>query len=238
MRRQPDGRPEPLTYYYFGGPISEGIEAVARRAGALGNVAAVGLGAGSLACHRQRRRDLDLLRDRSGGGADRARPALLPFLSACAPELRRRPRRRAPDAGGISPSSYDLIVLDAFSSDAIPIHLLTREALPAISRVFRRTACIVMHISNRHMELAKVVAAVGAAEGLDDAGEDRPQSQRFHEPISRRRAWSRCWRGARPISERSRARRAGTKSTPARSRAWTDDYSDIIGAILRKKLGR
>jgi hypothetical protein len=47
------GRPEPLTYYYFGGPISEAIEATRAAHGGLANVAVVGLGAGTLACHRK-----------------------------------------------------------------------------------------------------------------------------------------------------------------------------------------
>ena len=57
------------------------------------------------------------------------------------------------------------LFIDAFSSDAIPVHLLTREAVTGyLSRW--RNGVIVMHISNRHMELGRVVAAVGAAEGL------------------------------------------------------------------------
>ena len=65
-----------------------------------------------------------------------------------------------------SPSRYDVIVLDAFSSDAIPVHLLTREAFAGYLSRLEKDGVIVMHISNRHMELDRVVAAVGAAEGL------------------------------------------------------------------------
>ena len=61
---------------------------------------------------------------------------------------------------------YDLIVIDAFSSDAIPVHLLTREAVAGYLARLEDNGVLVMHISNRHMELASVVAAVGAAEGL------------------------------------------------------------------------
>src|SRR6185295_83864 len=65
-----------------------------------------------------------------------------------------------------STQQFDLIVLDAFSSDAIPTHLLTREALRGYLARLTPHGVIAVHISNRHMELAKVVAAVGAAEGL------------------------------------------------------------------------
>ncbi len=61
---------------------------------------------------------------------------------------------------------YDLIVLDAFSSDAIPVHLLTREAFAGYLARLNPHGMIVVHISNRHLELAQVVGAVAAAEGL------------------------------------------------------------------------
>src|SRR4029079_2950887 len=122
------GQPEPLTYYYFGGPISEATMAARAAAGSLNNVAVVGLGAGSMACHRRDGEtwtffEIDpevvrLARD----------PNMFRFLSSCAPD--------APIVLGdarltlaASPQQFDLIVLDAFSSDAIPTHLLTREAL-------------------------------------------------------------------------------------------------------------
>src|SRR6185295_14780321 len=66
-----------------------------------------------------------------------------------------------------SPQQFDLIVLDAFSSDAIPTHLLTREALRGYLAHLARHGMLLVHISNRHLELARVVAAVGASEGLN-----------------------------------------------------------------------
>ena len=57
-------------------------------------------------------------------------------------------------------------MLDAFSSDAIPVHLLTREAFAGYLSRLAPHGVIVAHVSNRHMELVSVVGAVGAAEGL------------------------------------------------------------------------
>ena len=94
-----------------------------------------------------------------------ANPRFFSFLSAC-----------APDAGIVlgdarltlaaARQRYDLIVIDAFSSDAIPVHLLTREAIAGYLSRLEDDGVLVMHISNRHMELDRVVAAIGAAEGL------------------------------------------------------------------------
>jgi hypothetical protein len=231
------GRPEPLTYYYFGGPISE-VTSAARAAasGKLGNVAVVGLGAGSMACHRHAGEtwtffEIDpevvrLARD----------PAMFRFLASCAPD--------APIVLGdarltlaASSQQFDLIVLDAFSSDAIPTHLLTREALRGYLAHLAPHGMLLIHISNRHLELPKVVAAVGATEGLTTLVKtDRNEidltadlrAAAMVAVLARRDADFGTLLGAE-----------GWEKTEAGGVvAWTDDYSDIIGAMLRKKLGR
>ena len=66
----------------------------------------------------------------------------------------------APDA------SYDAIIVDAFSSDAIPIHLITREAMAIYLRKLTPHGIVAIHVSNRHLELASVVAGIAAANGM------------------------------------------------------------------------
>ena len=56
--------------------------------------------------------------------------------------------------GRVPQHAYDLLVLDAFSSDSIPMHLMTREALALYLRGSRLDGALVMHISNRHLRLA------------------------------------------------------------------------------------
>ena len=76
--------------------------------------------------------------------------------------------------------SYDLIMVDAFSSDAIPIHLLTREAMAVYAKKLGPQGMVLLHVSNRHLELASVVAGIADANGLvmrlneggDIAGDD------------------------------------------------------------------
>jgi len=55
---------------------------------------------------------------------------------------------------------YDLLVLDAFSSDAIPVHLLTKEAIQLYFRKLNRSGVLMIHISNRHLDLAPVVGNI------------------------------------------------------------------------------
>jgi hypothetical protein len=229
------GRPEPLAYYYFGGPISEGVVGARAAQGGLSNVAVVGLGAGGLACHRHAGEkwtffEIDpevvrLARD----------PSRFRFLSECAPNA----NIVLGDARltlAASAQQFNLIVLDAFSSDAIPVHLLTREALRGYLARLSPHGMIVMHISNRHMELAKVVAAVGMAEGLVVAGKADDKANNFTLDF---RANAQVVALARNETDLGPLLRDGwEKARAPKVAAWTDDYSDIMGAILRKKLGR
>jgi len=228
-------RPEPLTYYYFGGPISEAIAAARGAQHHLDQVAVVGLGTGSLACHRREGEhwtffeiDPEVIRVARD-------PRYFHFLSACAPDE----RIVLGDARltlSASSERYDLIVLDAFSSDAIPVHLLTREALGMYVARLTPHGVIVFHVSNRNMELASVVAAFGKAEGLaiydkqDDQVSDFTKNYRANaEVVVLARDAADLgdlpsWRGWRKLD-----------ATPGVAE-WTDDYSDILRAILRKRL--
>jgi hypothetical protein len=228
--------PQPLTYYYFGGPLSESIDLVRAVRGTLGHVAVVGLGTGSLACHRRGNEHWTFFEIDPAVVRIARDPRLFNFISACAPDL----SIVLGDARltlAASAQRYDLIILDAFSSDAIPVHLLTREALGGYLSRLEEGGVLVMHISNRYMELDNVVAALGAAEGLKVfVKEDhRPRMSPFDfktnaevAVLARRRAdlgelpFRPTWHEIRP-----------EPGVPT----WTDDYSNILEAMLRKLLG-
>ena len=65
-----------------------------------------------------------------------------------------------------APASFDILVIDAFSSDAIPMHLLTKEAFAIYKRVLRPGGVLMIHISNRHLELRPVVRTGGESVGM------------------------------------------------------------------------
>jgi hypothetical protein len=229
-----NGRPEPLTYYYFGGPMSEAILAARQARGNLARVAAVGLGTGSLACHRQPGEqwtffeiDPDVVRIARD-------PRRFSFLSACAPgvPLVMGDARLTLAA---SVDRYDVIVLDAFSSDAIPVHLLTREAVAGYLARLADNGVLLLHISNRHMDLAPPIAAIAAAEGLltfikqDDRPERQPPDFKMNAIVA---ALARKPADLGNLPQQPGWREMRPEQGVA---AWTDDYADILGAILRKK---
>jgi hypothetical protein len=228
--------PEPLTYYYRGGPIAESIEAVRAARGGLRRVAAVGLGTGSLACHKRAGESWTFYEIDPDVARIARDPRFFSFLSTCAPEL--------PVVLGdarltlaASTERYDLIILDAFSSDAIPVHLLTREALGGYLARLTEGGTLLLHISNRHMELGSVVAAIAATEGLvtyakqDNRPDTMPTDYKMNAMVA--------VLARRPADMGDLPGRPGwreIKPDPGIP-AWTDDYSNILGAILRKKLG-
>jgi spermidine synthase len=197
----------------------------------------VGLGTGSLACHKRGKEEwiffeidpdvVEIARD----------PRFFSFISACAPHL--------PVVLGdarltlaASPERYDLIVLDAFSSDAIPVHLLTREALAGYLARLTPGGALVMHISNRHMELGSVVAAVAAAEGLVAYLKEDHRPDVVPTDFKMNALVAALARKSADLGDLPSRPGWQTVEPDPGVAAWTDDYSNIFGAILRKKLGQ
>ncbi len=169
--RLPNGQPAPdppelLLYYWDGSSISQAFDAVRARIGGPIRYAVIGLGAGSLACRAEPDDTVHYYEIDPAIIRIARDPNLFTFLSACRPDVpitlgdARLTLAEAPDG------AYDLIVVDAFSSDAIPIHLVTREAMAIYLKKLSPHGMVVMHVSNRHLELASVVAGIAAANGL------------------------------------------------------------------------
>lgn len=230
------GRPELLTYYYFGGPLSDTIEATRGANGTLNNVAVLGLGAGSLACHRREGERWTFFEIDPEVVRIARDPTLFRFLSACAPS--------EPIVLGDArltlaarPAQYDLIVLDVFSSDAIPVHLLTREAFADYLSHLAPHGVIAAHLSNRYMELVSVVGAVGTADGLISYVKYEHASLDFVNTYRERSVVVALARERDHLGDLPS--RAGWQPVDDRGvTAWTDDYSNVFGAIVRKVFGQ
>jgi spermidine synthase len=137
-------------------------------------IALVGLGAGEMVCTGGKGWRYDIYEIDPGVIRIASDAALFPFLHECAPSHRiiqgdgRLRLRNAPDA------EYDQIILDAFTSDAIPAHLLTREALAEYLTKLKPDGVLTLHLSNRYFKLAPVVAAEARDLGLSSLGHVSP----------------------------------------------------------------
>ena len=226
-RIAPGGKPEPLSYYARGGPLGDVM-------GALGNgasdVGVIGLGAGSSGCYatpaqRWTFYEIDgLVEDivvRSG---------LFDLLETCAPQAKivlgdgRLNLEREADA------RYDILMVDAFSSDAIPVHLITAEAFASYARALKPHGALVIHISNRNLDLAPIVAAIAPKAGLiayTRAFAPPKESDLTAASPSQWVALARAPADLGPLAADPRWKRLAVPKT----KAWTDDFSNILSAL-------
>ena len=132
------------------------------------SIAMVGLGTGTMACYKQPSQrwqffeiDPAIVRIAKNSGS-------FTFIPKCAPDAVITvgdARLELDKIAKIAPASFDILVIDAFSSDTIPLHLLTYEALEVYSHTLAFDGLLLIHISNRHVDLAPVLAAEAKAHG-------------------------------------------------------------------------
>ncbi len=216
---------EPLTYYTRTGPIGQVFAAYPLEGASIGMV---GLGVGSLAAYgkpgqRMTFYEIDPVVRRIAGD-----PKWFTFLSDCKARLSvvagdgRLSVAKAPDGG------FGLLVLDAFSSDTIPVHLITREAMAMYLSKLAPGGLVAYHISNRYLDLAPVLAAEARDLGVASlVGED---SLLGEEELAAGKTASKWFVVAARAGDLDPLRRDWQEPKSA-ARAWTDDYSNVLGAF-------
>jgi hypothetical protein len=226
------GRPEPITYYHRDGGIGQAITAIRERKAAPLRVAVIGVGAGTLTCASEPGETWKFF-EIDQTMVDTARdPKYFSYIKNCEPDVKpvigdaRLTFAKEPD--GV----YDLIIVDAYSSDAIPIHLATEEAMKIYKSKLAPQGAVVMHISNRHLELESVVVGIADANDLkswvydEDSGRDDDYIFSTDVVVSAR---DEADVGTLASSDKW----AETEPTDGQ-RNWTDDYSNILGAVWRR----
>ena len=228
----------PATYYYSGGPIHEAVSRVQKRLGAdqpKGRFGVVGLGAGALACYARKGETWRFYEiDPIVVGI--AQSPQFSYLSECQPNADIVVGDARLTVAKEADESFDLLVIDAFSSDAIPMHLLTREALSLYISKLKPDGVGVLHISNRYLNLEGVLHAT--LQGLD--GVQAFVFEKMQEPKGYMKTSSQVAVFSKnPHVAHSFLRVRGAR-TPryADVQPWTDDASDILGPFLSKLKGR
>lgn len=218
----------PTAYYVPGSGVGRAMQAVPEFYGRRASVGVVGLGAGTLACYAQpgqswRIYEIDPAMVRIARDTGQ-----FSFLSRCLPD----PAMVIGDArlnlAAQSANSLDLLALDAFSSDSVPMHLITREAFANYGRVLAPNGLLLVHISNRFLDLEPVVAAAAQAGGWHAAKlvYRPPPNAPEGETVS---VWVAL---SRDMAAMARLRTRGGDWRALNPRAgftpWTDDYSTIL----------
>jgi SAM-dependent methyltransferase len=122
-----------------------------------------------------------------------------------------------------APQGFDLLVVDAFSSDAIPVHLLTREALDVYLKHLRPGGVVAFHTSNRYVNLPPVIARIAELRGLASRLIETDADDTFNTPSS----WVLVSGDLRLLGE-APIGPAAVKLAHTAARAWTDDFSDLM----------
>jgi hypothetical protein len=163
----PGRQDEPTTYYLPGGPASQVVGALnARTDAGWARVGIVGLGIGGLAPYARPGQSWTFYELDPAVEAVARDASLFTYLRDCAATVdvvlgdARLRLANAPDG------AFDLIILDAFSSDAIPVHLLTREALSLYLGKRAPSGLIAYHISTRHLDLEPILSALARERGM------------------------------------------------------------------------
>ena len=157
---KPVDDPTPATYYYENSPMAPTIAKVRERLGEKkGRYGVIGLGAGSLACHSKEGEAWRFFEIDPVIIGIAKNPRYFTFLKHCQPQpdivlgdARLTMAKEAND-------SFDLIIVDAFSSDAVPVHLMTAEALRLYLDKVKPDGIVLLHISNRYLDLDSVLGA-------------------------------------------------------------------------------
>ncbi len=224
-------RCEPLTYYSRGGPIGQLFDSF-KTGPSKSRFGVVGLGTASMASYAAPGQAWTFFEINPAVERIARDPAYFTYLRDCAPDAKvilgdaRLSLAQQPDA------SFDLLVLDAFSSDAIPVHLITVEAMALYVRKLAPGGLLALHISNRYLELTPVVAAVSRQAGLTAV-------MQVHTPTAAQEELS---AEITPSRWTVLARRSGdfgplTGDTGWQSLdtikgpVWTDDYSNVFRVV-------
>lgn len=230
QNRLPEQRTEPLTYYHRGGPLGQFFASTLNDVPAR-RVAAVGLGAGTVACYGRPEEtwtfyEIDPVMVRIANN-----PRLFTYLRDCAPETDIVLGDARLSIAAVPDSTFDLILLDAFSSDAIPVHLLTREALALYMRKLRSGGVVLLHISNRYLELQPVIVELARDARLAGAVGDHDVTPQERLELKHGSRWVALARSPSTLSALVRQPLWRVLAPSADVKVWTDDFSDVLSVL-------
>jgi hypothetical protein len=163
----PEERLNPRSYYHREGPLGQIIEVIRKRK-EHPEIAGIGLGAGTLAAYGEQNNSITFFELNPNVERLARNPKYFTYVDDC---LRRWCNLKVELGDGRlgmlkTQETFDLIVVDAFSSDAIPVHLLTTEALYTYLEKLNEGGVIAFHISNRYVNLEPVILNLAKEYGL------------------------------------------------------------------------
>ena len=227
----------PMTYYAPGSGVGLTMAAAPALFSDAARIGFVGLGTGTLACYARPGQDWTVYEiDPVMVGIARHS---FSYLQHCRPDLRIVIGDARLTLAKAVPAGLDILAVDAFSSDAIPLHLVTREAFRVYGRALQPDGVLLVHISNRFLDLEPVVAAIANAEGwsagisIYKVPGNQPRGQYFTSST-----WIALTRTPARLAALEAATPAGNwrpvEQKPSVT-AWSDDFASILPVLKRPR---
>lgn len=235
--RDPSLQNIPTSYYVEGGSIHISTEVLRQSLGGNLNVAVVGLGAGAMVCYEQPG-DNWIYFEIDPAVVELARnEKYFSYIESCAPKADIRVGDARQKLKDIPANSLDMIVIDAFSSNSIPAHLVTREALELYISRMTKDGVVFFHTSNNMLDVTSVVARLAEVSGLTARYIDVDEfaNNPYAEYGSRATG---ILMGPEPmIQTLTKGDDRFLNWKPSRHvKVWTDDYSSILGTLIAQSL--
>ncbi|WP_342778173.1 fused MFS/spermidine synthase [Sphingorhabdus contaminans] len=234
-----DDPTRPISYY----PDTSGVGIAMRNAprlyGPNASIGVVGLGTGTLACYRQPGQDwqffeidplvIEIARERR----------IFSFLEECAPDVPITLGDARLTLTAVPQGKFDILALDAFSSDSIPLHLLTKEAFATYRKALKPDGLLLVHISNRYIDLNPVVAAEVKANGWTAALRHDSPTEELINRGNRASQWIALSRDRAKLAEltgkvdKVKSRYYNPDQwieldAPGNTSPWTDNYASVL----------
>ncbi len=225
----PERRCEALSYFHHTGPLGQ-VFAAFQSSPVPKSVAIVGLGAGATAAYARQSEHWTFYEINPAVVSIARNPQYFSYVVDCAKVPfnvvlgdARLKLREAPDAG------YGLIVLDAFSSDAIPMHLITQQAIDLYLSKLAPGGLLVFHVSNRNLDVSPVVADLALSRNLSCIALNDPMLT----PVEGKdpSVWVVMARSPADFVVLSSSSNARVLNGDARRAVWTDDFSNILSVF-------
>ena len=222
----PNLQSEPLSYFHRDGPLGKIFDAFYANP-ASRNVAVIGLGTGSMACYAHSNQEWTFYEINPAVISIAQTTDYFTYLQKCAVGPikivlgdARLKLQNAPD------QHFGLIVLDAFNSDAIPVHLMTQEAITLYMSKLAPGGMLAFHVSNRSLKLDDVLAALAQHNGSMSAG----MVDAEHDPVRGKdpSEWVVMARHSPAFDVLTQDPRWRPLQARTESDAWTDDFSNIL----------
>ena len=227
QRLPEDLQKTPLTYYSRPGPMGQLFKEFDAK-NQNWNIGVVGLGAGALTCYAKESQQWTLYEIDPLVVDIASRPEYFTYMKLCAHQSTMRIGDARLSIDKELDGHFDLLIMDAFSSDSVPTHLITKEALDIYFKKLKPNGILAFHITNRHLALKKVLSI--HAEQMHLAAliqEYKPQNP---PPLVVATDWVVMAKKSDTLSPLSLSQLGNWEKMPLYfdMKAWTDDFTNIV----------